>query len=44
MAHEIAQSGAVRGAFIDVATSHFNSDMSSADAVKELVSAINLAQ
>ena len=44
MAHEIAQAGAVRGAFIDVATAHFNSDMSSADAVAQLVDAIKLAQ
>lgn len=44
MAHEIAQSGAVRGAFIDVSTAHFNSDMSSADAVDKLVEAIKLAQ
>ncbi|TLP61360.1 carbohydrate ABC transporter substrate-binding protein [Parasedimentitalea maritima] len=44
MAHEIAQAGAVRGAFIDVATAHFNSDMSSQDAVDQLVKAIKLAQ
>lgn len=44
MAHEIAQAGAVRGAFIDIATAHFNSDMSSQEAVDKLVSAIKLAQ
>ncbi|WP_350333646.1 ABC transporter substrate-binding protein [Coralliovum pocilloporae] len=44
MAHEIAQAGAVRGAFIDVATAHFNSDMSSEDAASKLVDAIRLAK
>ena len=44
MAHEIAQAGAVRGAFIDVVTAHFNSDMSSQEATAELVNAIRLAQ
>ena len=34
----------MRGAFIDVATAHFNSDMSSEEAVEKLVSAIKLAQ
>jgi glucose/mannose transport system substrate-binding protein len=43
MAHEIAQAGAIRGAFIDVVTAHFNSDMSSTEATEKLVKAIKLA-
>ncbi len=44
MAHEIAQAGSVRGAFLDVVTEHFNSDMSSEDAVAQLAEAIELAK
>ena len=44
VAHEIAQAGAVRGAFLDVVTAHFNSDMSSEEASKKLIEAINLAK
>jgi glucose/mannose transport system substrate-binding protein len=44
VAHEIAQAGAVRGAFLDVVTAHFNSDMSSEEAAKKLIEAINLAK
>jgi glucose/mannose transport system substrate-binding protein len=44
MAHEMAVPGAVRGAFLDVVTSHFNSDMSSREAVKRLAQAVHLAQ
>ncbi len=44
VAHEIAQAGAIRGAFTDVATAHFNSDMSSEEATKKLVEAIKLAK
>nr|WP_321459023.1 ABC transporter substrate-binding protein [uncultured Cohaesibacter sp.] len=44
MAHEIAQAGAVRGAFLDVVTAHFNSDMSSEEATKKLIEAISLAK
>nr|WP_319485048.1 ABC transporter substrate-binding protein [uncultured Cohaesibacter sp.] len=44
VAHEIAQAGAVRGAFLDVVTAHFNSDMSSEEATKKLIEAINLAK
>ena len=44
MAHEIAQAGSVRGAFLDVVTEHFNSDMSSEEAVAQLAEAIELAK
>jgi len=43
MAHEMATSSANRGAIIEVVTEHFNSDMSSEDAVTRLVQAIELA-
>ena len=36
VAHEILQAGAVRGAFLDVATEFFNSSMSADDAVAKL--------
>ncbi|RED50802.1 ABC transporter substrate-binding protein [Aestuariispira insulae] len=42
-AHEISTAGAVRGAIMDVVTEHFNSDMSSDDAVNKLAEAIELA-
>jgi glucose/mannose transport system substrate-binding protein len=44
MAHEMAVSRSVRGEFIDVVTNFFNSNMSSADAVKALSDAIKRAQ
>ncbi|WP_068085011.1 ABC transporter substrate-binding protein [Polycladidibacter stylochi] len=44
MAHEIVQSGAVRGAILDVVTEHFNSDMSSKEAAKKLAENVALAQ
>lgn len=44
MAHEMATSGAMRGAIVDVVTEHFNSDMSSEDAVKQLVAAVEQAK
>ncbi|WP_419901922.1 ABC transporter substrate-binding protein [Kiloniella sp.] len=44
VAHEIAAAGAVRGAVLDVVTEHFNSDMSSKDAVARLAEAIELAE
>lgn len=44
MAHEIAQAGAVRGAFLDIITQHFNTDMSSQEAVELLVEEIDLAK
>lgn len=40
-AHDMATSPAARGALQDVITKHFNSDMSSAEAAKKLVSAIS---
>ncbi|WP_366654963.1 ABC transporter substrate-binding protein [Fodinicurvata sp. EGI_FJ10296] len=40
MAHEMAVPRSVRGEFLDVVTEHFNSDMSSEEAVEQLVSAI----
>jgi glucose/mannose transport system substrate-binding protein len=43
MAHEMAISRSVRGEFLDVVTEHFNSDMSSQEAVDRLVSAIERA-
>jgi glucose/mannose transport system substrate-binding protein len=43
MAHEIATSSANRGAIIEVVTEHFNSDMTSQEAVERLVTAIELA-
>lgn len=44
MAHEMATSSANRGAFVEVVTEHFNSDMTSQEAVERLVEAIELAQ
>jgi glucose/mannose transport system substrate-binding protein len=44
MAHEMAVPRTVRGEFLDVVTNFFNSDMSSADAVKALSEAIKRAQ
>lgn len=44
MAHEMATSGAVRGAVLDVVTQHFNSTMTSADAAKKLADAVKLAK
>lgn len=44
MAHEMAVPGAVRGAFLDVVTAHFNSTMSSQEAVKRLAEAVDLAK
>ncbi|NIA69900.1 carbohydrate ABC transporter substrate-binding protein [Pelagibius litoralis] len=44
MAHEMATSSANRGAFVEVVTEHFNSDMTSEEAVTRLVQAIELAQ
>ena len=39
-AHGMALRGAQSGAITDVVTAHFNSDMSSSDAVKMLVKAV----
>ncbi|NTJ11541.1 carbohydrate ABC transporter substrate-binding protein [Rhizobium lusitanum] len=44
MAHEMATSGAMRGAIVDVVTEHFNSAMTSQEAVKRLVSAVEQAK
>jgi glucose/mannose transport system substrate-binding protein len=44
LAHEMAVPEAVRGAFLDVVANHFNSDMSSREAVKRLAQAIDLAR
>jgi glucose/mannose transport system substrate-binding protein len=43
MAHEMAIPRSVRGEFLDVITEHFNSDMSSEDAVARLAEAIQRA-
>ncbi|WP_163268932.1 ABC transporter substrate-binding protein [Chelativorans alearense] len=43
MAHEMAVPRSVRGEFLDVVTEHFNSDMSSQEAVDRLVAAIQRA-
>ena len=43
MAHEIAIGRAARGAFLDVVTQHFNSDMSAAEAVELLLEEVELA-
>jgi glucose/mannose transport system substrate-binding protein len=43
MAHEIAVGRAVRGAFLDVVTQHFNSEMSAQEAVDLLLEEIELA-
>jgi glucose/mannose transport system substrate-binding protein len=44
MAHEMAIARSIRGEFLDVVTEHFNTDMSSADAVARLVEAIERAK
>jgi glucose/mannose transport system substrate-binding protein len=44
MAHEMAVPRTVRGEFLDVVTNFFNSDTSSADAVKQLAAAIKRVQ
>jgi glucose/mannose transport system substrate-binding protein len=44
MAHEMATSGAMRGAIVDVVTEHFNSEMTSDEAVRRLVEAITNAK
>ncbi|MCB9947119.1 MAG: carbohydrate ABC transporter substrate-binding protein [Rhodospirillaceae bacterium] len=44
MAHEIAIGRAARGAFLDVVTEHFNSDMTAEEAVERLVEEVELAQ
>ena len=44
MAHEMAIPRSVRGEFLDVVTEHFNSDMSSAEAVTRLVEAVERAR
>jgi glucose/mannose transport system substrate-binding protein len=43
MAHEMAVSRSIRGEIMDVVTEHFNTDMSSQDAVQRLVEAIQRA-
>lgn len=43
MAHEMAVSRSIRGEFLDVVTEHFNSDMTSQEAVDRLVEAIQRA-
>jgi glucose/mannose transport system substrate-binding protein len=44
MAHGMALRGHLSGAIVDVVTAHFNSDMSSDEAVSRLVEAIELAK
>jgi glucose/mannose transport system substrate-binding protein len=44
MAHEMAVPRSVRGEFLDLVTKFFNSDMSSADAVKALAEGVKRAQ
>lgn len=44
MAHEMAIPRTVRGEFLDLVTSFFNSEMSSQDAVKQLAGAVKRAQ
>jgi len=44
MAHEMAVSRSVRGEILDVVTNHFNSDMSSQEAVRRLNEAIKRAK
>lgn len=41
--HDMAQRSSVKGAMQDIATEHFNSDMSSKDAVKKLVATVKEA-
>jgi glucose/mannose transport system substrate-binding protein len=43
MAHEMAIPRSIRGEIMDVVTEHFNTDMSSQDAVQRLVDAIQRA-
>ncbi len=43
IAHELVQSGAIRGAFLDVVTEHFNTGMSSQEAVDKLSETVILA-
>jgi glucose/mannose transport system substrate-binding protein len=43
MAHEMAVSRSIRGEIMDVVTEHFNTDMSSQDAVQRLVDAVQRA-
>lgn len=43
MAHEMAVSRSIRGEFLDVVTEHFNTDMSSREAVDRLIAAIRRA-
>lgn len=44
MAHDMSTKQSVKGAMLDVITNHFNSTMSSQDAVKRLASAVKAAQ
>lgn len=44
LAHEIVQNGAVRGAFLDVVTHHFNTNMTSQEAVALLAENVELAR
>lgn len=44
MAHGHAQPSRIQGAIVDTVTAHFNSDMSSADAVEALVTAVAAAR
>lgn len=44
VAHEMAVPRAIRGEFLDVVTNHFNSDMSSQDAVTQLAAAMERAK
>ncbi|MEM1285887.1 MAG: ABC transporter substrate-binding protein [Pseudomonadota bacterium] len=44
LAHGHGQPSAIQGAIVDVVTQHFNSDMSSADAVTALVNSVNAAR
>ncbi len=44
VAHELAQPPEVRQAFMDIASAHFNSDMSSEEAVRQLANALARAQ
>ena len=44
MAHEMAASGAVRGAIMDVVTEHFNSDMTAQAAATKLADAVAAAK
>jgi glucose/mannose transport system substrate-binding protein len=44
LAHGHGQPSAIQGAIVDVVTQHFNSDMSSAEAVEALVTSVNAAR